>query len=300
MNLKELTSTYQTDLIQLGYVASSAKYRTHNIKEFFAYCELNEITEIQEVTSQDINNYYQYLLHRTNKNTGGKLSLKTAYDHTRSIEILFNLLVDKGELEINPMATLKFSNYKTDHKKQILTQDEIKELYQATETLQERAILSLGYGCGLRVGEVVKVNINDVNFRESILIVPNGKYNKRRIVPMSSGVKKDLENYYFEERIYIQSNENEAFILNKQNNRKRRFNDDLKAIAKRTKNIEILEKNITMHCLRHSIATHLLEQGLSLEQVREFLGHAQLESTEVYTRINQKQLKEMLEVKCKK
>ncbi len=291
--MRNLLTTYQTDLIKLGYVASSAKSRTNNLKEFFAYCELNEITEIQQVTSQDINNYYHYLLNRPNKKTGGKLSLKTAYDHTRSIEILFNLLVDKGELEINPTATLKFSNYKTENKKQILTQKEIKELYQLTENLQERAILSLAYGCGLRVGELVKVNINDVNFRESILTVPSGKYNKRRIVPMSSGVKKDLENYYFEERIYIQSHENEAFILNKQNNRKRKFNDDLKTIVKRSKNIEILQKNITMHSLRHSIATHLLEQGLSLEQVREFLGHAQLESTEVYTRISIEQLKEL-------
>ncbi|WP_256437263.1 tyrosine-type recombinase/integrase [Flavobacterium sp. CS20] len=183
----------------------------------------------------------------------------------------------------------------------VLDQDEIKELYQATETAQERAILSLAYGCGLRVGELVKCNIEDIRLREKILIVPQGKGNKRRVVPMSNGVGKDLANYYYNERDELtkgrdyKPNQN-AFILHSRGGRmnKDTYNKHLKKLIERTGNLEMKEKQITVHSLRHSIATHLLEQGIAVEQVRMFLGHSQLETTQIYTHISKEQLKELV------
>ena len=152
-------------------------------------------------------------------------------------------------------------------------------------------------------------NIEDIKLRQEILIVPKGKGNKRRVVPMSTGVIKDLENYFFKERDKLtegrdynktcaeRSRSNStAFMLHSRGGRMQKgtYNKYLKRIIERTGNEAIKSKNITIHNLRHSIATHLLEQGVKVEQVREFLGHSQLETTEIYTRVGQKQLKKLV------
>jgi integrase/recombinase XerD len=153
----------------------------------------------------------------------------------------------------------------------------------------------MAYGCGLRVSEMVQSNIEDIRLKESILIVPRGKGNKRRTVPMSTGVTKELSDYFFNERIHYNATVQKAFMVHSRGGRMQKytFNKILQKLIKRTKNKEIQEKQISIHNLRHSIATHLLEQGVPLEQVRQFLGHSQLESTEIYTRVSQKQLENL-------
>ena len=173
------------------------------------------------------------------------------------------------------------------------------------ETAQERAILSLSYGCGLRVSELEKCNIEDVKLREKILIVPKGKGLKRRVVPMSSGVVKDLSDYYYEERAHVTNGRNyrpglRAFMLHSRGGRMNKwtYNQNLKKIVERmaeqTGDQSILTQQITIHHLRHSIASHLIEQGVIIEQVRLFLGHSQLETTQLYTHISQSQLKKLI------
>jgi len=163
----------------------------------------------------------------------------------------------------------------------------------------------LAYGCGLRAAELENCNIEDIKLREKILIVPKGKGNKRRVVPMSNGVVKDLSNYYYNERealttgrdyLLDEASNSKAFMLHSRGGRMKddTYNKHLKAMIERTKNESIKEKQITMHNLRHSIATHLLEQGIAVEQVRIFLGHSQLETTQIYTHINKSQLENLM------
>ncbi|MCB9426594.1 MAG: tyrosine-type recombinase/integrase [Flavobacteriales bacterium] len=165
--------------------------------------------------------------------------------------------------------------------------NQIKQLYKATETYRERAILSLFYGCGLRRTEGEKLNIKDIHFRNNLLYVREGKNKKRRAIPISQQVKTDLQNYIYKER----KGEDQAVILNQIGRRMRgdAYNKILKNIIVKS-NVSHLESDISLHCLRHSIATHLLESGLSVEYVRDFLGHKNLESTQVYTRVNKGQL----------
>ena len=180
----------------------------------------------------------------------------------------------------------------------VLTQDEIKQLYEHCEWPHERAILSLAYGCGLRNGEITRVNVSDVKLHEQILIVPRGKGNKRRVIPMSTGVRDDLKNYYENERSQYVKRANEiAFMLNIKGDRLQHYTSRkiLRSIVERTGNETIIEKNIAIHNLRHSIATHLIERGVHVEQVRNFLGHAHVETTEIYTRVSQAQLKKLIQ-----
>jgi integrase/recombinase XerD len=212
--------------------------------------------------------------------------------------MFFSWLQERRTIVTNPMSTLKFNYPKAGKKpRTVLTIAEIKELYRETETQQERAILSLAYGCGLRSMEVTAVNLDDIRFNEGILIVPKGKGNKRRVIPMNRRIEQDLKNYMYNERYLYQKDDNEkAFILNIKGDRMRKYTvrKILSRIIARIGNQTIIEKNISTHNLRHSIATHLLEQGVAVEQVRNFLGHAHLETTEIYTRVSQEQLKSLM------
>ncbi len=285
-------------LLMLGHNPHGAKTKTRYSKEFLQFTETSGIQQIQAITTRHINDYYSYILQRPNKKNGEILSLKTAHHQMRSVELFFIMLQTKGEIQINPTSTLKFPYpTQTEQTRNVLTQGEIKELYRHCKSYQEKAILGLAYGCGLRVSELVHCNIEDIKLREGILIIPSGKFNKRRVIPMSAGVIKDVSDYFYQSRILIETTEAKAFILHSRAKRMQKgtYNKILKRIIERTQNKTIIEKEISIHNLRHSIATHLIEQKMPLEQVRLFLGHSQLETTEVYTHISQNQLKEMMQ-----
>ena len=129
----------------------------------------------------DIKAYYEYLKERPHRVLGGKLSLKTIAHSMQSLRTFFSFLQERGDIIIHPMSTLKFKHpsKRDGAQRVILTQGEIKELYEHCEWLHERVILSLAYGCGLRNGEIARVNIADVKMNDGILIVPKGKGNKR-------------------------------------------------------------------------------------------------------------------------
>jgi integrase/recombinase XerD len=287
---------------QLGYIATSYRARFLYLNEFLQWLEQQGILEITRVNAPAINRYYQYIGCRPSKKDGGALSQKTTHSHMRIIRDLFEMLLQEGSISVNPCGTLYFPYPRHDtFNRAILEQAEVMALYKAAQTARERAILSLSYGCGLRVGELVKCNVEDVRLREKILIVPHGKGNKRRVIPMSNGVVTDLGNYYYNERDELTKGRDyhpseKAFMLHNRGGRMQKdtYNKYLKALIEATANPEIMKKPITVHSLRHSIATHLLERGVSVEQVRMFLGHSQLESTQIYTHISQKQLNDLI------
>lgn len=296
--LAEQFFTYQK---RLGYTPQSNKARFNYLNEFLEWLEKQGLLDITQIQAPQINRYYGYISSRPSKKDGGALSQKTTHSQMRIIRDLFEMLLRNGQIQINPCSTLNFPYPKVSEERTVLDQLEITQLYHTTETAQERAILSMAYGCGLRVGELVKCNVEDIRLRERLLIVPQGKGNKRRVVPLSGGVVNDLADYYYNERDGLakgrdfKPNQN-AFMLHSRGGRmqKHSYNNYLKAIIERTGNEAIKEKQITIHSLRHSIATHLLEQGIAVEQVRMFLGHSQIETTQIYTHISKEQLKELI------
>lgn len=282
----------------LGYSYNGAEIKYSNALEFLTWLEQQNITAIKNVSTAHIKAYYEYLKNRPHKKQEGVLNLRTVHHHMQNLRQMFSMLQARGDIIKNPMSIVKYSDQKKrTSSRTILTLDEIKQVYKAAETQQERAILSLAYGCGLRAMELVAVNTNDFLMSADILIVPSGKGNKRRVIPLSPQVKKDIEIYIGDERTLYTINDNEkALLLNIKGVRLRRYTcrNILKKIIDRTDNETIQQKNITIHHLRHSIATHLLERGIAVEHVRTFLGHSQLETTEIYTRVSKQQLKDLI------
>ncbi len=299
---QEAAEAFRKHLLTLGHSPHGAKTKYHFLLEFFCRLERSGIHQLDQVQPADIASHYEYLKTRPNKKTGQPLGLKTCYSALRAIQLFFTQLQSEGRLIKNPASAIKVPYPKRDqeHKRVVLSQEETSALYRFCVSPQERATLSLAYGCGLRCGELVAVNVDDIRFRERILIVPKGKGNKRRVVPLSLGVLDDLAGYLFKERPsltkgrYHRPGEN-ALMLNKVGRRMQKwtFNHRLKEIIERTENQAIIEKQITLHHLRHSIATHLLERGMPVEQVRTFLGHSQLETTQIYTHISRQHLKSL-------
>lgn len=302
--LAKIFYEYQT---RLGYIPKNNRARYNYLNEFLSWLECRGNTDIASVTAQELSHYYQYLSERPSKKDGGTLSQKTTQSRMRIIRDFFEMLLQQhtpnGQFKIliNPSSTLKFPCPRSGGERSIATQEEIKQLYEFTQTAQERAILSLAYGCGLRASELVNCNIEDIKLREKILIVPKGKGNKRRVIPMSNGVLKDLSHYYYHERAALTQGRDykpteKAFMLHSRGGRMYHdtYNKHLKALIERTANEAIKEKQITLHCLRHSIATHLLAQGIAVDQVRVFLGHSELETTQIYTHISKQQLDKLI------
>lgn len=283
----------------VGYSKNGRQIKYSNVAEFLVCLEKQGITDIHQVQPRHIKGHYEYLKTRPHKIQQGVLSLKTITHHMRSLRVFFAWLQESGILVSNPMSTLKFKYPRANApSRTVLTIPEIKALYQATETLQEKAILSLGYGCGLRSMEITALNLEDIKPDDGLLIVRKGKGNKRRVIPTNRRMEQDFKNYIDNERyLYLKDENEKAFLLNIKGNRMRKYTirSIVGGIVKRTQNPRIMDKNISPHHLRHSIATHLLAQGVPVEQVRNFLGHTHLETTEIYTRVSQQQLKSLME-----
>jgi integrase/recombinase XerD len=277
--LQEFTKYIQ----QIGYSKGSQYQIPNCIKEFL------EVTNksFKNITQQDILDFYEYLQTRPLKRRTGALSEAMINHYVFSLKTFFSWLEQTGQIKYNPISNIKFKRPQG-NPREPLSQKEITQLFESATTAKETAILHLFYSCGLRRTEAENLNTSDIHFGKNLLYVREGKGAKRRVIPMNEKVKKELENYYNNERTRVNE---EAFILNRTNERMRgdSYNKALKEIVKRSE----IEKEITLHHLRHSIATHLLENGLSIEFVRDFLGHSHLEATQIYAKVRAKQLKNL-------
>jgi integrase/recombinase XerD len=276
---------YLTYLLIKGYNKDTSIYRANNTKKFLHFTK----KDVYHITSSDIELYYKYLLRQQSLRSSTPFKPSTLYHHIRSIELFFEMLFDTGKLDNLPEIDIRYpKNIENDYKREILTQREIKRLYQSSD-LKERVILHLSYGCGLRVSELTAVNKSDIYLKENMLIVPKGKFNKRRIVPLTDKAVTDITEYLENE------NNPSILLLNSKGTMMKEwtYNKTLKEMLKRINIPKERIYRLSVHSLRHSIATHLLENGMELEKVRDFLGHNQLETTEIYTHISQQQLIEL-------
>jgi integrase/recombinase XerD len=285
---------YKEWLDILGYAESTVYMLPIHLQEFFYYLEQNHIKNISNITTKIVKEYYNYLKERANERHNGGLSKSYLNKHQQALKKFKEYLQSHNYKHFN--VHLKSEKQPTEEKLNILTQSEIKALLNATKyshsesrfRLRDKAILAILYSCGLRRTEAVSLNISDVFFDKERILVRKGKNYKERFVPINRKNAEILEDYIFEGRPeFYQSNLSEALFVNKSGTRMQgmSFANRLKAIVQATNNKNIADKQITLHILRHSIATHLLQQEVPLESIKTFLGHSSLESTQIYTHL---------------
>lgn len=290
---------YKEWLGLLGYNKNTVNSMPQRIREFFNYLEREHIHSLQQIETAHIRAFYKEQKTRVSLNTGKLLSGSTINGYLRNLRLLAQYLqeTEQAVLEIDIPNQPKIVP-----EREILSQSEINLLYNAidesTTGLRDRAMLSVYYGCGLRSNEGIHLDISDVLLEKKVLYVRKGKFGKERYVPFVESQCHDFKNYLQYGRPQLLKQERglaagaehrqeESFLLN-QYGRRINYNNALnilKNLQIRTENETIQNKQIGLHTLRHSIATHLLQRKMPLESISQFLGHKTIYSTEVYTHI---------------
>lgn len=279
---------FKNYLYQVGYSATTQYMLPACVQEFL---EQQGITDIPCIEQEKVQRFYAYLHTRPLKKRAGALSGRMISHYVYALKTFFTWAELTGQLDYNPISGLKFKRPQQHHREPV-SKEAIQQLFAATSTLQQTALLHIFYSCGLRRSEGEALNIQDIHFKEQLLYVREGKGARRRVVPLTGTVSSDLEQYYLQERrlrTAKTATDAKAFLLNRVGSRMSgdQCNRAFKQLAaKAGQPVEC-----SLHHLRHSIATHLLQGGMRLEQVRDFLGHTWLESTQLYAKPEPEQLK---------
>lgn len=165
----------------------------------------------------------------------------------------------------------------------VLSKSEVKSILNTTENMKHKTMLMLGYSCGLRVSEVANLKIKDIDSERMIVKINQGKGRKDRITSLSSLMLNQLRDYYkiYHPKHWLFENHEKNWHVSTRT-LQRVFHS---AIQKAN-----IKKDVTFHSLRHSFATHLLESGIDLRYIQEFLGHSSSKTTEIYTHVSTKSL----------
>jgi len=167
----------------------------------------------------------------------------------------------------------------------VLSQEEVLRIIQYTQNIKHRAILTLLYSCGLRIGELINLKLIDFHIDRKQLIVKKGKGRKDRYVSLADSFLPLLSNYYHSYKPTI-------YFVEEQNGGKYSAESIRSFLRKSCKKAGI-RKPVTPHTLRHSYATHLLENGVDLRYIQTLLGHSKPETTMIYTHVQRKDLMEI-------
>ncbi len=165
---------------------------------------------------------------------------------------------------------------------EILTPNEIKKMIEVTSNIKHKLILKMLYGCGLRVSEIVNLKKSDLNFNENLIHIKLAKGKKDRFVKIPDSLKDELESYCKLSSDIILFPSNRGGKLTKKT-----IGKIVENSAKKAK----IKKRVYPHLLRHSFATHLLEQGTDLRIIQKLLGHSDIKTTQIYTQISQASIK---------
>ena len=292
-----LINSYQTWLATLGYAEKTTYTLPNHLKEFFYYLESKGHEGIEFITTKLVSEYYNgYLSIRRNKRRGGALGNRALNKHQQALKLFLKYLKEHGA-RYNFGVHLKTEKSETIDVRDLLSQDQAKQLFKACDwshiskrfQLRDRAILVVLYNCGLRRKEAVHINVNDVNFDKRELFVRKGKNYKSRFIPLNDYSLKVLEEYIYDARPQFDKakKSSDSLFLNRFGGRMlgKTFSDRLHKIIEATEDEIIMSKKITLHTLRHCIATHLLEKGMKLEDISRLLGHSSLESTQIYVHL---------------
>jgi len=279
--LKEVIKQFTDNLENIRrYSGNTVKAYKKDLEQFTDFCTLYNKTETGDVSERFIKQY----LGELNIREIEKISIARKLTVLR---VFFKYAYMNNFIETNPAGDI--SNPKVKRKlPEIISQNCYTELLKKTENEKdeklEQAIFEVLYGCALRVSEVCRLNMQDVDLEQGILRV-FGKGNKMRIVPVGAKSKVLLK-AYIEGR---KAGKDEPFFINAKG--KRLYEKFVyKIVNKKLSEVTDIKKK-SPHILRHSAATHMLDNGADLRAVKEILGHENLSTTQIYTHISIERLK---------
>ncbi|MBZ6526281.1 site-specific tyrosine recombinase XerD [Aerococcaceae bacterium DSM 111021] len=288
--MDELIDDYERYLlIDQGKSQNTIQSYIRDLKKFTKFIEEQEVVEISNVNKDTIQLYLISL------NRAG-FAASTTNRMISTLKNFFHYLIREQKMNHNPMDLIQGAK-KRKHLPKTLSSKEIDRLLAAPDTnsnngIRDRAILEIMYASGLRVSELTHLKMNELHL-ELGFIQTVGKGDKERIIPVGDEaifwIKKYLEEVY---PIYAkQSNNSTILFLTQRGNQFTR--QGIWKNLKKYVNLSGIEREVSPHILRHSFATHLLENGADLRMVQELLGHSDISTTQIYTHVSKHRLQEI-------
>lgn len=289
MRVKKLIKEFIDYLsVERGLAVNTLESYGRDLRQYSQYLEQGEASALDSATRATI---VEYLLHLQRQ---GKATATIAR-RLAALKAFYQFLVRENYLEQDPTVNLESPRLEKRLPK-VLTIREVETLLAQPDSstaagLRDRAMLELLYATGIRVSELVSLNHSDVNL-DLAYIRCLGKGSKERIVPLGSMAVKGVRDYLQNGRPRLIRDRNEEALFVNHHGRRLTRQGFWKIVKKYAEDARI-DKEITPHTLRHSFATHLLENGADLRSVQEMLGHADISTTQIYTHITKGRLKEV-------
>lgn len=266
--------------VELNYSELTIKSYQLDLTDFFRFIESKKVNYLT-ITNHDVRGYLKYLDSCNLKNS-------TISRRISTLRTFYNYLVDENIVENNVFHNVK--NPKLEKKlPNYLNYNEMEELLESidistTEGLEKRLLIEMFYSTGCRVSEMINVKISDIDFTNKTIRIM-GKGSKERIVYFGDYASKYLDNYLSKVKC-------DKYLFTNKKGEKLTINEVEQIVKDIMKHISI-KTHVTPHTLRHTFATHLLNNGADIKTVQELLGHANLSTTGIYTHVSSDRLKDI-------
>jgi site-specific recombinase XerD len=267
-NNERLFNLAEEQLKLKGYSFKTRKTYIKQLKRFSSFIA----KDLESINTQDVRRYVLFLLEEQ------KASHSYANQAISAIKFLCNDTLNQGKVIDNlprPKKENKLPN--------VLSFEDVKRILDALNNEKHRTLLFLIYSAGLRVGEVVRLKIQDIDSSRMLIHVEQGKGRKDRYTLLSEIALTQLRKYY---SLY----KPEVWLFPGQDKREFLTERTVERVFEKACSLAKINKKATVHTLRHSFATHLLEGGTDLRFIQELLGHSSSKTTEIYTHVTQKNI----------
>ena len=264
--------TFKRYLLSKRYSPNTINTYSEALKSFLTFCNTKAV---KDITNEDVILYNNdYIL---------KHNLSSSYQNqiVNAIKLYFMIVKDTA-IEIDKIHRPKREKVLPN----VLSKEEVKAILEAPKNLKHKAMLSMIYSCGLRRSELLNLKPNDIDSKRNVVIIRQSKGKKDRITPLSPKILELLRNYYKE---YSPK----TYLFEGQEKNTQYSARSLEEVLKKSIKLATINKPVTLHWLRHSYATHLLESGTDLRYIQELLGHNSSKTTEIYTHVSTKNIQQI-------
>ena len=289
---------YLEDLSTRNYSPHTVRTAEKHLYLFVPWCEERGVQEPGKITVDLLERYQRHLFHSM-KQDGKRLSFHSQYDRLGGVRRYLHWLVRHRVIPMNPAASLDPPRVERRLPKAILSAFEAEQILKVPDLstprgLRDRAILETLYATGIRRQELAALKIDDIDLENGRLMVRQGKGKRDRLLPLSERACAWIEKYLEESRFHISRGADDGSLFISHSG-KRMHPEQMTKIVRRSIEAAEIEKPGACHLFRHTLATLMLEGGADLRYVQAMLGHADISTTQIYTRVAIGKLQEALE-----